>query len=289
MFPVISTHVLLRHRLHPGLLDTLARSGAQGIELFAARQHFDYASRSHVQELAVWFRGNPVKPHSLHAPLFGDTEMGRTGAHAVNVVHPEKSRRIEAMDEVKRAIEVAEQIPFETLVLHIGERGIGEGTTYSPRTLEHAITAIEHLKAFAGPLGVRIALENILNDITTPDHLLEILTAGRFGNVGVCLDAGHANITEGTDVVITALHPHIITTHIHDNAGEKDEHLWPGEGTIKWPETVAALDAAPKTPAAVLEIHYEQGEAPEQVAERAAAAFRFLTESLESSRKETHV
>ena len=33
----------------------------------------------------------------MHAPLYPDREMGRAGAPAVNVLHPEKSRRIDAM------------------------------------------------------------------------------------------------------------------------------------------------------------------------------------------------
>ena len=58
MLKAISSHVFLDHRLHPGLLDVFARAGAQGVELFAARQHFDYTSRPHIRELAEWFRGN---------------------------------------------------------------------------------------------------------------------------------------------------------------------------------------------------------------------------------------
>ena len=44
MLKAISSHVFLRQRLHPGLLDALARSGAEAIEIYAARQHFDYFS-----------------------------------------------------------------------------------------------------------------------------------------------------------------------------------------------------------------------------------------------------
>ena len=55
MLPVLSTHLFLKQRLHPGLLELAARSGAQGVEIFAARQHFDYTSREHVMELAGWF------------------------------------------------------------------------------------------------------------------------------------------------------------------------------------------------------------------------------------------
>lgn len=107
MLKVISTHVFLNHRLHPGLLETFQKAGAQGVELFAARQHFDYIDRSEVRELAGWFRSNSTEPFSMHAPLYFDLEMGRGGAPAVNVIHPEKSHRIDAMDEIKRALEVA--------------------------------------------------------------------------------------------------------------------------------------------------------------------------------------
>ncbi len=31
------------------------------------------------------------------------------------------------------------------------------------------------------------------------------------------------------------------TTHIHDNRGERDDHLLPYEGTIDWSATLAAL------------------------------------------------
>jgi len=41
MLRVLSTHLFLTQRLHPGLLELAERSGAQGVEIFAARQHFD--------------------------------------------------------------------------------------------------------------------------------------------------------------------------------------------------------------------------------------------------------
>ena len=269
MLKVISSHVFLRHRLHPGLLDTFHKAGAQGVELFAARQHFDYTSRSEVRELASWFSANPAEAFSMHAPLFPDHEMGRAGAPAVNVLHPEKSRRIDAMDEIKRALEVAEQIPFRFLIIHLGERE----DTWSPRALEFSITALEHLRAFANPLGVKLLVENLQNDVTRPAHIVEILNAGHFTDIGVCLDFGHAHIGEGTAAALAELRPLIRSAHLHDNHGERDEHLWPGEGTISWIELMPELKSAPQAPAGVLEIHYALGEEPETVAEKAATAF----------------
>jgi sugar phosphate isomerase/epimerase len=241
----------LKHRLHPGLLELAARSGAQAVEIFAARQHFDYTDHEYVSELAEWFRSNPLEPFSMHAPLYADREMGRGGSPGLNVLHPEKARRIDAMDEIKRALEAAEQIHFKNLIMHLGERDDG----WSPRTIEYAQTALEHLSAFAHPLGVRLLIENLLNEATTPAHLATILESGHLDNiVGVCLDLGHAHLTVGTAEAIATLGKRIVSVHVHDNHATKDEHLWPGDGTIDWTATVQALKALPAPPAAVLEI-----------------------------------
>jgi sugar phosphate isomerase/epimerase len=269
MLRVLSTHLFLNQRLHPGLLELAARSGAQAVELFAARQHFDYTSREHVAELATWFRSSPLEPFSMHAPLFPDREMGRAGAPAVNLLHPEKSRRIDAMDEIKRALECAEKIPFRNLVLHLGERNDG----WSQRSMEYGIAALEHLGAFAHPLGVRLLVENLLSESTTPTHLLLILEMGHQTNVGVCLDVGHAHITMGVTEAITTLGSHIASVHVHDNHGQKDEHLWPGDGTIDWPATVEALKALSVSPACVLEIHQSFGDATAEISDRIGKGF----------------
>jgi sugar phosphate isomerase/epimerase len=272
MLRAISTHVFLRQRLHPGLLDTLTKGGAQAIELFAARQHFDYTSQPHVKEIASWFAANAVEPFSMHMPMFSDSEMGRSGAPGVNVVHPEKSRRIDAMDEIKRALEVAEHMPLRHLILHLGENHDGWG----PRVLDDSMTAIEHLQAYSRPLGVKLLLENIRNEVTRAENLLEIVRIGHFKDVGICLDLGHAHIDPGIPAILAELKPLIRSAHIHDNHGLKDEHLWPGEGTIPWKETMEELGAAPALAAGVLEIHYNHEDSPEHIGSKAAEAFQLL-------------
>jgi sugar phosphate isomerase/epimerase len=272
MLRVLSTHLFLSQRLHPGHLEIASRAGAQGVELFAARQHFDYADREHVDELAGWFASHTLAPFSMHAPLFPDREMGRAGAPAVNVVHPEKSRRIDSMDEIKRALEAAERIPFKNLVLHLGERE----DKWSQRTMEYAETALEHLGAFARPLGVRLLVENLLNEPTTPEHLITILEMGHLPNVGVCLDTGHAHIDQSVTEAIAILGDRIVSVHVHDNHGAKDEHLWPGDGTIDWPPVAKALNALAAPPAAVLEIGYTLNDSPESIPARIEKAFARL-------------
>ena len=269
---VLSTHLFLKQRLHPGLLELASRSGAQAVEIFAARQHFDYTSREHVSELAAWFRSNSLEAFSLHAPLFPDREMGRAGAPAVNVLHPEKARRIDAMDEIKRALESAEHIPFRNLIVHLGEREDG----WSQRSIEYAETALEHLGAFAAPLGVRVLVENLTSEPTTPEHLVHILQFGHLDNIGVCLDLGHAHMTVGVSAAISTLANRIVSVHVHDNHGFKDEHLWPGQGTIDWPVTIKALQALPKPPATVLEINTSFGADTQAIPAEVEKAFELF-------------
>jgi len=269
MLRVLSTHLFLNHRLHPGLLEHAESSGAQAVEIFAARQHFDYTSREQVSELAEWFRSNSLQPFSMHAPLYPDREMGRAGAPAVNLLHPEKARRIDAMDEIKRALETAENIPLRNLVVHLGERT----DTWSPRSVEFALTALEHLGAFARPLGVRLLVENLLSEPTTPEHLIAILDMGHLKDIGVCLDLGHANVTVGVAEAIATLGARIASVHVHDNHGMKDEHLWPGDGTIDWEAAVKALKKLETPPAIVLEISQSLGETPATIPARIQQAF----------------
>jgi len=107
----------VKERRDAGILDGLVGRGVQAIEIFAARQHLDYANRkAHVKEIAEWFRGSGVPLNSVHSPLYADYEWGRTGSPPVNIASSDRAGRIEAMDEVKRALEIAEQIPFRFLV-----------------------------------------------------------------------------------------------------------------------------------------------------------------------------
>jgi sugar phosphate isomerase/epimerase len=157
------------------------------------------------------------------------------------------------MDEIKRALEIAEQIPFRFLVQHLGT----PNESYSEKKFEAAMTSIEHLRAFAKPLGVRILLENIPNELSTPDRLVEMIRGAHFDDVGVCFDFGHAHMMSSVREGFEILKPHICSTHVHDNDKFKDSHLWPGQGTIDWKEAVELLRSAPKTPPLLMELEHD--------------------------------
>ena len=272
MQKAISTYVYVKERLHPGLLDSLVRGGAQAIEIFAARQHLDYANRKqHVREIADWFRSTGVPLNSVHAPLFSDYEWGRTGSPPVNVASTDRAQRVEAMDEIKRALEIAEQIPFRFLIQHVGV----SNESFGERKLEAAMTSIEHLRAFAKPLGVSILLENIPNELSAPERLVEFIQATHFNDMGVCFDVGHAHMMGDVAQAFETVKPYVRSTHIHDNNKDKDSHLWPGSGSIDWKQAMELLRSAPQVPPLLFEI---EGDEKVNPAEKMAEAFKILEE-----------
>ena len=124
------------------------------------------------------------------------------------------------------------------------------------------MTSIEHLRAFAKPLGVRILLENIPNELSTPDRLIDFIQKTHFDDVGVCFDVGHAHLMSSVPEAFETLKSHICSTHVHDNHRDKDSHLWPGKGNIDWSNTVELLRSAPQVPPLLLEVEGEEKVSP---------------------------
>jgi len=278
MLRAMSTHVRVRERLQIGHLEAMINGGAQAIELFCQKEHFDYTDRARVRELAGWFREHPGVLHSVHSPIYSEPDYGRHMAPPVNVVADEKFQRIAAMDEAKRAIEFAEHTPFRFLIQHLSVAR----EKWDPRKMEYAITALEHLRVFAKPLGVTVLVENIDNEITTPDKLQEIVNTAHFDDLGFCFDIGHAHFGMGVRASFNTMQDKIRSTHLHDNHGMRDEHLWIGEGTIDWDEAMGLLRTAPHTPALLLEI---TGESQKEISAGASESFARLEKAMEAAQQ----
>jgi len=274
----LSTHVYLPQRLTPALLDTLRTAGAQAIEVFASRHHFDYTDRTAVREAADWFRSNNVSA-TMHMPIFSEDEEANWSRHTqptLNLIDTNKGARITAMDEVKRALEAAEQVPFRSCVLHLGRRD----DEWDNCALDDALTAIEHLKAFASPLGVQLLLENLTNAVATPENLLEILRVGHFASVGICLDVGHAHLASIVAEAFELLAPRVKELHLHDNhaheGGLGDEHLWPRGGSIDWKALGLSVQTLSPETTGMFEISYD-AETARDIAARFRSAVQLLT------------
>ena len=229
----LSTYLFVKERLNSHILDQILDAGIHQIEIFAARQHLNYCDPDHVRDVAQWFSDHGVAVHSVHGPLFPGLEGSRAGDIHISIAYLEKRLRIASMDEVKRALEIAERLPFRYLVLHLGL----DGEEYDLRKFDAAFSSLEHLKIFAKDRGVQVLLENIPNQLGTPQRLLQFVDYTRL-DLKICFDTGHAHIMPGVQSAFATLKDRIASTHIHDNAGEKDDHLMPYDGGIDWDKTI---------------------------------------------------
>ncbi|HEV3278914.1 MAG TPA: sugar phosphate isomerase/epimerase family protein [Terriglobia bacterium] len=236
----ISTRLFASERLSSRLLNRILEAGFPQIEVFAAPEHLDYRDPHHARDMGQWFNDFDVKLHSLHAPLWSEPGFGRRGGFLISVAYRERRLRIDSMDEIKRALEVAERAPFRYLVLHLGL----EGEEFSLEKFDAAFTSIEHLRIFAKERGVRLLLENTASELGNPAHLIQFLNYTRLDDVGICFDAGHAHLGGGALEALGQVKDRMVTAHLHDNHGEKDEHLLPLEGALPWAELMPELAPA---------------------------------------------
>ncbi|HUJ39294.1 MAG TPA: sugar phosphate isomerase/epimerase family protein [Candidatus Acidoferrales bacterium] len=247
---VLSTYLFRSQRLGPALLDEVQQAGIPQLELYCARSHFDYRSPQAIRELADWLDHHDLCVHSVHAPTSRELGVTRENSSPISVSDLERVRRLDAVDEIKRAIELAEAIPFRCAVLHLG----AGRESQDPRRTEAAMSSLEHLCLFAKQRGVTIALENALGEYASPSALRQFITDTRLHDLRLCFDAGHAHLWEGVRPAFDAMRDLVVTTHLHDNSAERDDHLLPGQGTIDWDAAMAALATAEQELPMVLEI-----------------------------------
>jgi sugar phosphate isomerase/epimerase len=237
---VLSTHLFVNHRLTSALLTRVQQLGIPAVEIFCARQHLDYRDKAQITELGHWFRDSDLKLHSLHSPMYNDEFWGRSGPQAViTITEPVKSKRLPMVEEIKRALEIAEFIPFRYLVQHMGV----SGEEFDMHKVDAAFSAIEQLSLFARQRGVEILLENIPNDLSSAARL-QLFQELTHVDLNYCFDTGHANLGNGVEAEFNAMKDRIRSTHVHDNNGKEDNHLLPlnGEGgTIDWKNTMNLL------------------------------------------------
>lgn len=264
MRKLISTHIFRHQRLGATQLDRLLGAGLDGVELFCARPSFDYHDRGQAAELAAWFKHNPLPVYSMHSPIYADEREGRSGAPPINIADSDPRKRIEALDEVQRALEFSERVPIQYLIQHLGPSKL----EFDMRQSDRALTSLERIRLMAKQAGMTVLVENIPNGLSTPERLLGFLKSNHLDDVGVCFDSGHAHLPPwlfgGGGVVESweLLAARVKSTHLHDNHANGDDHLWPGEGTIVWSELAPRLAAAGAELPWLLEVgdHGESGD-----------------------------
>ncbi|MGB8321660.1 MAG: sugar phosphate isomerase/epimerase family protein [Candidatus Acidiferrum sp.] len=243
---ILSTYLFVSKKLTPELLALIRQNRFQAVEIFASRSHFDYATKSEVRTIAQALSDNHLQLNSLHAPTSRDLSIHREGGAPLSITEVERVRRIEAMDELRRVIDVAEDLPYSRLILHMG----GSRELADPRKRDAAFSSLEHLGLHAHHAGVTLCIENTTSEMGNPSYLRSFVDDTRLTSLRFNFDIGHAQLAEGpederVDKSFEPLRNLIVSAHIHDNHGEKDEHLPPYDGSIDWPAALKLFRSVP--------------------------------------------
>ena len=241
----VSTHLFHHERLARDHFQAIAAHGFEMVEVFATRTHFDYHSPTAIGDLQQWLAEAGLTLHSVHAPTAESFIGGRWGG-SLSIASADNNARARAVAETEQALYIARRIPVPVFVMHLGiPRMQPRDADVGPQDARAAARrSVEEMQKAAGPLGVRIAVEVIPNELSRAGSLVHFVEEDIDSlGVGICLDFGHAHLDGDVVDAVETVSEHVIATHLHDNRGRSDDHLMPLDGTIDW---AAALTAVQK-------------------------------------------
>ena len=171
---------------------------------------------------------------TVHAP-FSDVNIGSFN---------EKIRRA-SLEVLRETIEVAAEMNALVVTMHPGHCS-PVSVKNRERYLEIHRKSLATIVTWSEEFGIRVGLENmprfVILDAQTCERLEEIIGDTE---IEVTFDVGHLNTTtRNFERFLEVLGDRIVHVHLHDNNGERDEHLALGDGTVPWARVLPRL---PKT------------------------------------------
>ena len=174
--------------------------------------------------------------HSVHG-AWGDTSYSDL---LVNLGSLDIEMRRHSVEDVEKTAAYASAVGARYLVIH---PGCPSDNLDRDTDVDALSWSIEKLLPLAEANEVRLCLENLPNHFCWHDMGMLVEFAESFDTpyLGICLDTGHSNTVGNAPDHIRRAGRFLFTTHVHDNHGQRDEHLGPGQGTISWDEVAGAL------------------------------------------------
>lgn len=149
---------------------------------------------------------------------------------------------------------------------------------------------IKKNKEFYGPiielakkLNVGIIFENLFERdklkrrfSSHAGELAALIDSFNDSDIGACWDFGHGNLLyEDQRIALRTLGKRIKGTHVHDNKGKEDEHMFPFHGNIDWHSIMPTLTEIGYEGDFNLEVHKEFDNMPEHIsADLAKVAYK---------------
>jgi sugar phosphate isomerase/epimerase len=212
------------------------------VEIADYHDNFTYDDEGWLDQARGWLADRGLVLHSIHAHF----ERRVPGS---DLAAPDEGIRQDSLAVYRGGLAALRRLGGAILVTHHLAIPMPDAQPEAHALRRRAFAAsLRELAQVASDLGVRLAIENGGSgwhaDVA---HLLALLeeagaTAGAgHPALGICLDTGHRHRHGDVAAAIYQAGRALSTLHIHDNHGQRDEHLLPYDGTIAWPSVVRAL------------------------------------------------
>lgn len=213
----------------------MAQAGVREVELFCSRRHLDYRNRAQIDELKYWFRSSDMRAVALYSPMFGDESENRDSI--IRITELEKAQRIRATDEIRRALEIADAIPFRYLIQPVGL----PGEEFDQDRADAAFNALDELWVFARQLEAEVLIENRLNGFSSAERLRIFLGMTHLP-VGYCFDTGTAAAGDGFENEFEKMKERVRAVHLSELEGESLRKRMPfSVSQIDWDRAMPRL------------------------------------------------
>ncbi len=271
-----NTRSIGEHRSAREAVDFAAESGIRGVELDGRWLWQDVLSPADVNHIRVQGAANGIH-YSIHF------------AHSAVPASHDLEARARHLADLGQTIRFARDIRAGLIVVHIGRiEVLGIDPAQAPEAvrreaLENGVEFLRAAARLAEDTGVVLGVENLLHKpgdvLQSYQELVEVVEASGSQVVGITLDTGHAELTDGLDDAVEAFGPHLRHLHVHDCVGGEDHHEV-GQGSLDLSKYADVLRKVPFTMAlevgtsAVLAL--ESGEEPKEMVLRSIAAVKTM-------------
>ncbi|MGQ9788155.1 MAG: sugar phosphate isomerase/epimerase family protein [Candidatus Hadarchaeaceae archaeon] len=179
---------------------------------------------------------------SIHGPIW---DLNPNSWHTI-------VRRL-ALKYMQKSIDLCSALGGEIVVVHPGRCPFPQEERFLKPAQERFLNFIKSSLNYAKNRGVKLTLENfpISTEFpySSPREMLSLVK--KFDGLGITFDVGHAFLNKTLQKLssperrigaeIKMIRKYIINIHFHDNRGERDEHLPPGDGRINFRPIVRAI------------------------------------------------
>ena len=174
------------------------------------------------------------------------------------VLHDE-SRAVQ-IEVLQRTADLAVELGAATISGHAGFRLPAEAAR-GP-ALDLLDRSLDELAAYVAALPVILCLESLNGsaDCISNSDVIFRLKARSAAAFGFVLDTGHAHMAGDLLELPGLAGRRLQNLHLHDNDGRRDQHMFPGSGTLDWPRFMRALDRSGYEGPLLLEVEARQME-----------------------------